>query len=129
MGHDMAKPATTFMKSRRSIAAPTFRSTPILADYIRDLRPAKWGSGLSLRSSNPEPLMSALGQKRTLQCILVMSALPPKADMDQYGRDVRFVPKADICSAAIRTVTRSPCRRRSAGAAARPGQAHLLSLG
>jgi hypothetical protein len=25
-----------------------------------------------------------------------MSALPPKADMDQRGRDVRFVPKADI---------------------------------
>ena len=25
-----------------------------------------------------------------------MSALPPKADMDQYGCNVRFVPKADI---------------------------------
>jgi len=25
-----------------------------------------------------------------------MSALPPKADMVQRGRDVRFVPKADI---------------------------------
>ena len=25
-----------------------------------------------------------------------MSALPPKADMDQHRRDVRFVPKADI---------------------------------
>jgi hypothetical protein len=25
-----------------------------------------------------------------------MFALPPKADMDQHGRDVRFVPKADI---------------------------------
>jgi len=25
-----------------------------------------------------------------------MSALPPKADIDQQGRDVRFVPKADI---------------------------------
>jgi len=29
-----------------------------------------------------------------------MSALPPKADMDRRGRHVRFVPKADICSAA-----------------------------
>jgi hypothetical protein len=28
-----------------------------------------------------------------------MSALPPKADIDQYGRDVRFVPKADILTA------------------------------
>jgi hypothetical protein len=25
-----------------------------------------------------------------------MSALPPKADMDQHDYDVRFVPKADI---------------------------------
>ena len=25
-----------------------------------------------------------------------MSALPPKADMVQHGRDVRFVPKTDI---------------------------------
>jgi hypothetical protein len=36
-------------------------------DYIRDLRPAKWGSTLKLHSSNLEPLMSAL---------------PPKADID-----------------------------------------------
>jgi len=27
--------------------------------------------------------MSALGQKRTLEQVRVMSALPPKADMDQ----------------------------------------------
>jgi hypothetical protein len=30
-----------------------------------------------------------------------MSALPPKADMDWYSPDVRYVPKADICGAAI----------------------------
>jgi hypothetical protein len=30
-----------------------------------------------------------------------MSALPPKADMVQRGRDVRFVPKADSRAAAI----------------------------
>ena len=30
-----------------------------------------------------------------------MSALPPKADIGTQPRDVRFVPKADICSAAI----------------------------
>jgi hypothetical protein len=40
--------------------------------------------------------MSALGQKRTLRYLRSKSALPPKADMDQRGRDVRFVPKADI---------------------------------
>jgi hypothetical protein len=50
-------------------------------DYIRDLRAAKWGSAVILRSSNPEPLMSALGQKRTLERLHPMSALPPKADI------------------------------------------------
>ena len=30
-----------------------------------------------------------------------MSALPPKADIGSQPRDVRFVPKADICAAAI----------------------------
>jgi hypothetical protein len=40
--------------------------------------------------------MSALGQKRTFRIAWPMSALPPKADMDQHDRDVRFVPKADI---------------------------------
>ena len=29
-----------------------------------------------------------------------MSALPPKADIDLRGQDVRFVPKADIGGAA-----------------------------
>jgi hypothetical protein len=29
-----------------------------------------------------------------------MSALPPKADINRVWRDVRFVPKADTCSAA-----------------------------
>ena len=43
--------------------------------------------------------MSAMGHKRTLECILVMSALPPKADMDQHDSDVRFVPKADFRAA------------------------------
>src|SRR5215472_5405003 len=40
--------------------------------------------------------MSALGQKRTLQSMEPMSALPPKADIETQSRDVRFVPKADI---------------------------------
>jgi len=34
-----------------------------------------------LQRSNPEPLMSALGQKQTLQSVRPMSALPPKADI------------------------------------------------
>ena len=40
--------------------------------------------------------MSALVQKQTLEKVRVMSALPPKADMVQHDRDVRFVRKADI---------------------------------
>src|SRR6516165_2752595 len=40
--------------------------------------------------------MSALGQKQTSEHDWIMSALPPKADMLQLDRDVRFAPKADI---------------------------------
>jgi hypothetical protein len=40
--------------------------------------------------------MSALGQKRTLRLVRLMSALPPKADIGTQPRNVRFVPKADI---------------------------------
>src|SRR5262249_12875098 len=42
---------------------------------------SEMGSRYVLRSSNPEPLMSALGQKRTFRSVRTMSALPPKADM------------------------------------------------
>src|SRR6516162_2560987 len=48
---------------RRRIAHPRLRTTPILTDYIRDLRPAKWGSMINLRS------LSALGD----------AASPPRA--------------------------------------------------
>ena len=63
-----------------------------MTDYIRDLRPAEWGSGVILRGNNPEDQMSALGQERTLRGVRSMSALPPKADIDRDGCDVRFVP-------------------------------------
>ena len=39
--------------------------------------------------------MSALGQKRTFCDAKAMSALPPKADIDQVRWDVRFVPCVD----------------------------------
>jgi hypothetical protein len=45
-------------------------------------------------------LMSALGQKQTLVCFSAMSALPPKADIGWAQWDVRFVPRADSCTAA-----------------------------
>jgi hypothetical protein len=47
-------------------------------DYSRELRAVEWGSVVSLHGSNSEPLMSALGQKRTLPSAVVTSALPPK---------------------------------------------------
>jgi len=40
------------------------------------------------------PPMSALGQKQTLEHVRVMSALPPKADMVEPGRDIRFGAKS-----------------------------------
>jgi hypothetical protein len=60
------------------------------------LQRAEWGSGVTLRSSNSEPLMSALGQKQKFSKVCAMSALPPKADISGRDRNVRFVPKADI---------------------------------
>ena len=39
--------------------------------------------------------MSALGQKQTSRHLQTMSALPPKADITDRRRHVRFVPKAD----------------------------------
>ena len=52
-----------------------------------------------LHSSNLEPLMSDLGQKQTSAHVCVMSALPPKADIGTQSWNVRFVPKADSCTA------------------------------
>src|SRR6516164_8343413 len=48
-------------------------------------------------------LMSASGQKQTSKQVRRMSALPPKADIDQHASDVRFVPKADIVRCGERT--------------------------
>jgi hypothetical protein len=59
-------------------------------------RQRNWRVQLRLHSSNFEPLMSALGHKRTLKHVRLMSALPPKADIGTQSRNVRFVPKADI---------------------------------
>jgi hypothetical protein len=47
--------------------------------------------------------MSALGQKRTLRLVSLMSALPPKADIAGRQLDVRFVPEADMLYASQAT--------------------------
>jgi hypothetical protein len=46
----------------------------------------------------PVNVMSALGQKQTSRTEILMSALPPKADIAGRRLDVRFVPEADINS-------------------------------
>src|SRR5262249_44105409 len=82
-GQAATAPTIALMKSRRRIACPEAQDhANSVSDYSRDLRPAEWGSGVSLRSSNPKPLMSALGQKRTWRRLRTMSALHPKADID-----------------------------------------------
>jgi hypothetical protein len=40
--------------------------------------------------------MSALGQKQASNSRPLMSALPPKADIDGYSANVRFVPIAEV---------------------------------
>ena len=65
------------------------------------------GLGVSLHGSNPEPLMSALGQKRTFEYVRAMSALPPKADIDRACQDVRFVPS---CGDTVATSPLLYCR-------------------
>jgi len=45
--------------------------------------------------------MSALGQKQTLRSVGSMSALSPKADIEERHLVVRFVPKADMAATSI----------------------------
>jgi hypothetical protein len=62
--------------------------------------------------------MSALGQKQTLDWRPLMSAIPPKADIDGRSPDVRFVPEADILHCGKRrrySITSSAIARTSAG--------------
>ena len=80
-------------------------------DYSRDLRRAKWGSGVKLHGSNLEPPMSALGQKQTFGLFIAMSALPPKADIGSRDPDVRYVPKADNVQRNKKQAIRPPRRQ------------------
>src|SRR6516165_1569136 len=74
--------------------------------------------------------MSALGQKQTWERLLLMSALPPKADMGQSRCDVRFVPKADILHRGNlrRYSITSSTRARSVGGISRPSAFAVLRL-
>ena len=60
-----------------------------MVDYIRDLRLAKWGSGIKLHSSNSEAPMSALCQKRTHGIGANSAKIPPIAGANkQRGNEV-----------------------------------------
>jgi hypothetical protein len=92
-GQPAAAPAIASMKSRRRIACPEAQDhANSVGDYSRDLRPAEWGSEGGLHGSNLELFMSAMGHKRTFSEVCAMSALPPKADIRQRTKNVRFVP-------------------------------------
>jgi hypothetical protein len=93
-GHAMAEQATTLIKSRRRIA---FLKAQDCADYCsqrirlqQGFATSEMGFGVCLHSSNLEPLMSALGQKRTSQSVRPMSALPPKADIADRAQSIVF---------------------------------------
>ena len=50
-----------------------------------------------------------LGHKQTWHLAWALSALPLKADKQQTFRNVRFVPKADECTAAKIRCDTTPC--------------------
>jgi len=95
--HAATKTAIPSIKLRRRTAAPKAQSLCGLC--LRATITAGIGGrrnglrGVSLRSSNLEPFMSALGQKQTLEHVRAMSALPPKADIATGPPNVRFTPQ------------------------------------
>jgi hypothetical protein len=81
------------MKSRRLTDAPRIDDGTLAYGQIK--------VGV-VRHSNIKRRMSALGQKRTLRLVRLMSALPPKADIDERGCHLRFVPIAAIGEGNLR---------------------------
>jgi len=82
-----------------------------MTDYIRDLRPAKWGSGISLHGSNPLTAHVRFGSI---------------TDIEVSGMNVRFTPESGhrgarlACPLCAQTRTsqgpnRLPCWRRRVG--------------
>ena len=118
--HAATKTAIPSIKLRRCTAAPKAQSLCGLCnDYSRDWRPTKWASGISLHGGNPEPLMSALGQKRRSEHVQSMSTLPPKRTLigfavrwrNVFDRNyVAFQALLDLCHSALWLVCRClPC--------------------
>ena len=93
---------TVFSPTRRGDTKRKHSTTPLRTRF-RHLTLFPLNNPLHLLARDGEWLMSALGQKRTLRLVRLMSALPPKADIAGRQLNVRFVPKADIAST-------TPCR-------------------
>src|SRR6516225_2037304 len=90
-GHEVADPAITLMKSRRRIAFTKAGTTPNRTRLQQGFTTGEMGFRVRLHGSNPEPPMSALGQKRTSAHVQAMSALPPKADISDVLRLYLFM--------------------------------------
>jgi hypothetical protein len=73
-----------------------------------------------LHCESLEPTMSQLGQKQTFTGLSAMSALPPKADIRRHPFDVRFVPIATKCTAAIRFYSITSSARANTDGGAKP---------
>jgi hypothetical protein len=68
---------------------------PGLSEAISDGKPTRQPLGPgSLRFSGYWPPNVRFGSKADIKAC--PSALPPKADMDKHGYDIRFVPLADM---------------------------------
>ena len=87
-GHMAAASPINEMKSRRLIASPEAHE-----HRFKLAQPKGCWRGVEAQVSN-DRLMSALGQKQTLEHVRFMSALPPKADIDRWRREGYFGPKA-----------------------------------
>jgi hypothetical protein len=64
---------------RRRIAIPRLRTTPIQTDYIRDLRPAEWGSEVRLHGSNPKPPHVRFGSEADMEARPINVCFAPES--------------------------------------------------
>ena len=112
----------------RLLNAVTKRATYDDCNYSRDLRSRKWGSGIKLRGNNLELPMSALGQKRTFECVRAMSALPPKADMFSMIVMSALCHKQTCDIRAMNAIDRLYRQRHAVDVARRRGAVSLMKI-
>src|SRR6516164_9143723 len=74
-----------------------------------ELRPAKWGSTVVLRSSNSQRPMSALGQKQTSRHLQPMSALCQKQTYAAQQNTLFLVGKWGCAARAQPAIVKREC--------------------